>query len=269
MNEVKMKRRWFGALAAVGALQAAGFPGSAMAQSTALDAIRRRGSLRVGWAIWVPYMFLDPATRQQTGITVALAQGIAEHMGLKAEFVETTWATMVAGVQAGQYEMTMPCAITEERARAVSFSVPIVNQNWGLTVHKSKVGQYKTWEDLNKPGVRISATMGSTGAKFAKILDKAEHILVKDGSDSIAQLLTGQADAWMAPWDTYRTAAKHQPNLALVPGSAIAREEIGMGLRKDDAPLKAAVDAAIVELKRNGKLLAMLQNYGIDGSSMA
>lgn len=217
----------------------------------------------------MPYMFLDPATRQPTGITVGLAQGIAEHMGVKAEFVETTWATMVAGVQAGQYEMTMPCAITDERARAVSFTVPIINQNWGLTVHKNKVGQYKTWQDLNKPGVRITATMGSTGAKFAKILDKADHILVKDGSDSIAQILTGQADAMMAPWDTIRNAAKQQPNLALVPGTSIATEEIGMGLRKDDAQLKAAADAAIAEMKKNGKLLALVQQYGIEGSSLA
>jgi len=128
-------------------------------------------------------------------ITVSIGGALADHLGGKAEFVQTTWATMVAGLQAGQYDMTMPFIITEERLKAVTFTDPILKSTWCLVVPENKVKNYQSWQDLNKPGMRISATLGSSAPRFMAMLDKTEHLMMKDGSDSIAQLLTGQADA--------------------------------------------------------------------------
>lgn len=267
MTEFSITRRSFGALSAAGIVSAA-LPNVALAQSS-LEAIKSRGTLRVGWAIWVPYMFLDPATRQKTGITVSLVEALTAQLGVKPEYVETSWATMVAGIQAGQYDMTMPLGVSEERAKAVTFTNPVVNQNWGLVVPKDKVGNYQSWQDLNKPSMRISASMGSTGVKFLQALDKAQHLLVKDGSDSIAQLMSNQADAWMCPFDTARTAQQKQPNLALVPGPAIAKEAVALSVRKNDLELKGKLDQLIAEMKANGQLLALIKQYGLDETSIS
>lgn len=269
MNASKISRRSFGALSVAGLATGAGLPTLASAQSgTNLDTIKSRGVIRIGWAVWVPYMYLDPASRERVGITMSLTQAIAEKLGVRAEYVETTWATMVAGLQANQYDMTMPLGISEERARAVTFTEPVVYQNWGLTVHKDKVGNYKSWQDLNKPGMRISASMGSTGVKFLQALDQATPSLVKDGSESISQILTGQADAWMAPYDTSRVAQQKQPALVLVPGPPIAKEGVALSVRKNEMALKAKLDEIVGELRRNGQLLAMIKKFGLDETSL-
>jgi len=266
-----MTRRSFAVLGAIGIAQCVAFgPAIALAQSASgLDAVKKRGTLRIGWGVWVPYMFLDPKTRQLTGITVSLGNALAEQLGVKAEFVETSWTTMVAGLQAGQYDMTMPYIITEERSKVVTFTDPIFKSSWGLMVPESKVGNYKSWHDLNKPGMRISTTLGSSAPRFLKLLDQAEHLMMKDGSDSIAQLLTGQADAWLSQYDAFRTAQQQHPNLAVVPGPAIGQEDVALAMSKGDESLKAAVDGVIAELKRSGKLLAMIKAYGLTESSIA
>lgn len=270
MKNLPISRRSFLALSAAASAQLLGARSAWAAKNpSGLEAIKKRGVLRVGWGIWVPYMYVDPATRKTTGVTVSICNALAEQLGVKAQFVETTWATMVAGLQAGQYDVTMPYLITEERARVVTFTDPLFKSNWGLMVPKSKVAQYKSWEDLNKPGMRISATLGSSGPRFLKLLDKAQHLLMKDGSDSIAQLLTGQADAWLSQYDAFRIAAQQQPNLAVVPGPPIGQEDVALAVSKDDLVLKDAIDKVFAELKRNGKLLAMIKEFGLSESSIA
>lgn len=270
LQELSSRRR-FVALAGGAMASAAGLLGSttALAQESSVEAIKQSGVLRIGWGIWVPYMFLDPATRKTTGITVSLGNALAERLGVRAEFIETTWTTMVAGLQAGKYDMTMPYLITEERAKVVAFSDPILKSNWGLMVPKSKVAQYKSWRDLNQPNVRITTTLGSSAPRFLKLLDQAQHLLMKDGSDSIAQLLTGQADAWLSQYDAFRVAARQQPNLAIVAGPPIGQEDVALAVSKTNVTLKTALDQAIADFKRNGRLLAMIKEYGLDETSIA
>jgi len=270
MNETFLKRRSFEILGAIGVFQYALGSATSFAQTmSGLDAVKKSGSLRIGWGVWVPYMFLDPKTRQVTGITVSIGDALARNLGVKAEFVETTWATMVAGLQADHYDMTMPFIITEERMKAVLFTDPILKSNWCLVVPESKVKNYQSWQDLNKPGMRISATLGSSAPRFMAMLDKTDHLMMKDGSDSIAQLLTGQADAWLTQYDAFRTAQQQHPDLAVVPGPAIGQENVAFAVRKEDTTLKAALDGQIAELKRSGELLKMIGTYGLNESSIA
>lgn len=271
MADSLLTRRSFAILGATGIVQCAALgSGTASAETmSGLDAVKKRGSLRIGWGIWVPYMFLDPKTRQLTGITVAVGDAIAEHLGVKAEFVQTTWAPMVAGLQAGQYDMTMPFIVTEERMKAVTFTDPILKSNWCLVVPESKVKNYRSWHDLDKPGIRISTTLGSSAPRFLKLLDKSEHLLMKDGSDSIAQLLTDQADAWLTQYDAFRTAQQQHSGLAVVPGPSIGQEDVAFAVTKGDTTLKAALDGEIAELKHSGQLLRMIEKYGLNESSIA
>lgn len=269
MNRLSLTRRSFTTATLA---TAAGFGAGAnvaLAADSRLDEIKKRGTLRIGWGIWVPYMFLDPNTRKQTGITVPLGNALADHLGVKVAFVETTWATMVAGLQANQYDATMPYLVTEDRMKVVTFTDPIFKSNWGLMAPRSKAAQYSSWRDLNQPGVRITTTLGSSAPRFLKLLDKAQHLQMKDGSDSIAQLLTGQADAWLSQYDAFRVAEKQQPNLAVVPGPPIGQEDVALAVPKGDMALKAAIDKAIGDFKSSGQLLNMIKEYGLDQTSIA
>src|SRR5690625_4840902 len=101
MYNWSVTRRSFGIFTGITIASAFGAFPALSGGTSRLDAIEERGVLRIGWGVWVPYMFLDPETRELTGITVSLGSALGEMLGVGVEFVETQWPTMVAGMQAG------------------------------------------------------------------------------------------------------------------------------------------------------------------------
>jgi len=243
----------------------------AWAQSapSALDQIAKRGALRVGWAVYLPYMFRDPKTQEPSGITVDLGQAMAKELKVKVEFVEDSWATMIAGLQAGKFDVTMPLAITEARAQAVSFSDPMTKIHFGRAVRKADVQNYKTWQDLDKPDKRVTTTLGSSAQPLLVKFKQAQVLLVKDAADSIAQVLTDRADAWLNPYDAFKLAQKQQPDLAVVPGPALGYQEIAFAVRQGDVTFRDWVSRFVKQQKQSGNLLTVIQKYGLDQSYVA
>jgi len=70
MANTLMTRRSLAVFGAIGIAECVGLgSATALAQATSgLDDVKKRRSLRIGWGVWVPYMFLDPKTRELTGI---------------------------------------------------------------------------------------------------------------------------------------------------------------------------------------------------------
>src|SRR5258708_27269973 len=99
-----------------GVLALAGAIGTAQAQTSALDRIEKQRVMRVGWAVWHPYVFRDPKTNQVQGISYDLVQDLGKSLGVKVEWVEDSWATLPAGLQANKFEITNLMAITPPRA---------------------------------------------------------------------------------------------------------------------------------------------------------
>ncbi|MFC5312751.1 transporter substrate-binding domain-containing protein, partial [Azospirillum rugosum] len=74
--------------------------------------------MRVGWAPWYPYAFKDPQTNKISGLTVDLIQDMAQWLKVDVQWVEDSWGTMIAGLQANKFDMLMPMAVTLPRAQA-------------------------------------------------------------------------------------------------------------------------------------------------------
>jgi len=77
--------------------------GLAQAQTVShLDQIGQRGVLRVGTTgDFKPFSFLNPATNEYEGHDIDAAKLLAESLGVKAQFVKTTWPTLLKGLQDG------------------------------------------------------------------------------------------------------------------------------------------------------------------------
>jgi len=259
------------ALAACGVPAALG-TGFARAQSeSTVEGVKKSKTLRVGWATYFPYMFLDPKTRELSGITVDLFQDLATALGgVKVVYVEDSWATLIAGFQANKYDMMMPLVNTPQRAEVVGFSLPITKIALGLAVLKKDIGKYSSWRDLDKPGMRISTTLGSSvQTTITPIVKQAELLLVKSGNESVAQLISGRAEAWANTYDAFKFMQKEQPDLAVVPGPAMGFDRVALAHRKGDNETKAWLDNFVVAERSNGNLLRIIAKYGLDNSYLA
>jgi membrane-bound lytic murein transglycosylase MltF len=98
---------------------------------------RTAGVLRCGAAVAPPYIMRDPATGEYSGFYADLCKEFADALKVKAEFVDTTWDNIVAGLQAGKWDMSLALNRTPARAMAVQFSIPAMEYQISLAYNKT------------------------------------------------------------------------------------------------------------------------------------
>jgi cyclohexadienyl dehydratase len=249
-------------LLAITIVLASASPASAQTAS-ALTEIQKRGTVRVGWGIFFPYMYRDPRSNELTGFNVEFFTELARELKVKLEWVEDSWATMIAGLQSGKFDVTL-MAVTLPRALAVTYSDPILKQPLGLMILKKEVDKYRTWHDLDKPDKRITTTLGANVDLFVtKKFRQAQIIRVKAGPDSIAQVLTGKADAWANSYEAFALVQREHPELAVVPGPSYGATPLNLVVRQGDFVLRDWLNHFIAEVKETGVLDRLVEKYGL------
>lgn len=256
--------------AAVAAL--AVFAGTAQAQapSNTLDAIQKRGTLRVGWAVIYPHFYRDPKTNQLTGVSHEISEELAKSLNVKLELVEDSWATLIAGVQSNKFDITIPSlAITLPRAMSVTYSRPVYQSPVGLMIRKDDLAKYKNWKDMDVSTARISLTLGSNADMFAtRAMPNSQILRVKAAPDSITQLLTGRADAWASPVDSFIKVGEEQPSLVRLPGPVIGYSKVSFAMKAGDYFFRDWVNYFIDEMQSTGVLLRIFEKYGLSEESL-
>lgn len=250
------------------ALTAFGF-GAAQAQSPAADRIDKQKTLRVGWAVWHPYVYRDAKSNQVQGISYDLLQELGKSMGVKIEWVEDSWSTLPAGLQANKFEITNLMAITPPRAQVVDFSEAVTQHGLSLLAPQAEVAKTKSWEDWDRPGVKIAVTLGANSDMFVtEKFKRAEIVRLKTVPENVLALVSGRVNAHASTIDALRTIQKEHPNLAIVPGS-FGSSEVAFALPKGDAALAKRVNVFVREAKRSGRVNQLLEKYGLDSSFAA
>ena len=118
------------------ALLAASFTAQAAAPKTLTP-----GTLSIGMeGTYPPFTYKD-AQGNLTGFDVDLAKAVAAKLGLKPQFVLTEWSGILAGLQAGKYDVIVnQVGITAERQKSIGFSAPYAYSNPQIIV--KKVGSF-------------------------------------------------------------------------------------------------------------------------------
>jgi polar amino acid transport system substrate-binding protein len=243
--------------------------GTAWAQSPALSRIDKDKTLRVGWAVWHPYVFRDPKSNQVQGISYELLQEMGKALGVKVEWVEDSWATLPAGLQANKFEITNLMAITPPRAEVVGFSEAVTQHGLSLIAPQAEVAKTKSWQDWDRPGVKIAVTLGANSDMFVtEKFKRAEIVRLKTVPENVLALVSGRVNAHASTIDALKTIQKEHPNLAIVPGS-FGSSEVAFALPKGDAQLTQRVNQFVTEAKKSGRISQLLTKYGLDDSFAA
>lgn len=243
--------------------------GTAWAQSPALSRIDKEKTLRVGWAVWHPYVFRDPKSNQVEGISYELLQEMGKALGVKVEWIEDSWSTLPAGLQAHKFEITNLMAITPPRAEVVGFSEAVTQHGLSLIAPQAEVAKTKGWEDWDRPGVKIAVTLGANSDMFVtEKFKRAEIVRLKTVPENVLALVSGRVNAHASTIDALKTIQKEHPNLAIVPGS-FGFSEVAFALPKGDAQLAKRVNQFVADAKKSGRISQLLTKYGLDDSFAA
>jgi len=213
-----MKRRdTFAALALAGAsiaVAASARPAEAEAAASTLARIKSTGVLRVAVLVGQePYFHKDLASGQWSGACIDMANDIASKVSAKVEYVESTWGNQILDLQGDKIDLAFAVNPTPERALVIDFSTPILVHSFTVITRKG-FAKPETWEEINKPGVKIAVDIGSTHELIARrYCPKATILGFKTRDEAILAVATGRADCNVSLAVLSVTTLKKNPTL--------------------------------------------------------
>lgn len=226
-----------------------------------LDRIKERGELIVAMeGTWAPWTYHDE-TDQLVGYDVEVAQKIAEKLGVTATFAEGKWDGLLAGLDAGRYDLLVNGVdITAERQEKYDFTTPYA-YNHTVIIVTGDNEDIHSLEDLN--GKRTANTISGIYAEMAEGYG-AEVTGVETLNQSFELLLTGRVDATLNDEVTYFDYLKSHPDANIkIATRTEDTSRVAIPVRKgeENASFLAAVDAALEELRQSGELAALSEKY--------
>jgi polar amino acid transport system substrate-binding protein len=130
------------------------------ADESTFDRIRRTKVLRVaGLPGALPYFDKDLVSGKFTGACVDMANDIAKVFDARVTYLDATYGTSVLDLQSNKIDLAFALNPTPVRALSIGFTHAAIIHPFGcLAKHGMNP---KTWDDLNKPDVRICFDIGS------------------------------------------------------------------------------------------------------------
>ena len=241
----------------------AGSSASAADQESTLHRIQRTGVIRVGWALWYPWMSLDEKTKKLTGIGPEVVEELAKALGnVKIEWVADNWATLVAGLQSNKFDITYPLGVTLPRALAIDYTDDTMLEAQTFLIKKKDITKFRTFEDVNQPGVKMSVCLGSnTDMYVTRIFTKPEIVRIKSDPEAIMSLVLGKVDTYAGTGSALVDALKAHPDTAVIKGS-FALGKNCMAIRQGDQIFLNWLNLFIADMKETGALDRIFQKYG-------
>ena len=205
-------------------------------QTSLIDEIQKRGTLKVGMSTFVPWAMKDKEGNL-IGFEIDVARRLAEDMGVEIEFIPTKWSGIIPALLTGKFDVIIGgMGIRAERNLKVNFSIPYDYTGMSIVANGNSAGGLSKIEDFNKKGIVVAARIGTTAAAAVKkYLPEADLKLFDDESQAVQELLNGRADAVVAsaPLPAYQ-ALKYPDKLYLPFNESFTKEPIGFALRKGD-----------------------------------
>jgi cyclohexadienyl dehydratase len=199
-------------------------PAASVAQAqdkSHLTSILEANTLRVGTTgDFNPMSIRDPATNSFKGFEIDAANQLAKDLGVKVEFVPTDWTTLVPGITANRYDVFMSGAsMNVARIKTIAFTLPYLEAGTTPIFDQKNAGKFKSWDDINQPGVTVAVILGTVFEDQAKLLlPKATLKSVQPPATSWQEVLAGRADAAITSSIDAQSIVARFPALAHLPG---------------------------------------------------
>jgi polar amino acid transport system substrate-binding protein len=243
---------------------------SSHAQSGPVAAVadlKSSGKLRVGLGLVPTFAMKDPSTGELRGIGVELGRALAERIGV--EFVPVTYpspANIPEGSKTGALDIGF-LGIDPARQAVMDFSIPYVQVD--ATFLFPAGSTYRSFNDVDKPGVRIVTTRnGVEDLALTRLIKVAEIIRVGSAGAGLEALKTGKADAVAIPRPTAIAFAEQ------LPGSRVWDDRYdvaihAIGVPKGESGRLNYINEFLSGAKKSGFVQQAMERVGLRGAQVA
>jgi polar amino acid transport system substrate-binding protein len=236
-----------------------------------LSGMRARGVLRWGGDLQggAPYVSESSAhPGQLEGFEVDIAAALARHLGLRAEFVQTDWSTLVPALERGSIDIVLNgLEVTPVRAQRVRFSRPyfVFVERLSVRADDPRTRGWTAGDVAVLRGRRIGTLANSLAWDLLGEAG-ADRVPFEGQDEPYRDLAAGRLDAVLMD-DIIADRYGQRPGLRVVGDFGTGQYAIGM--RPADVDLASAIDAALADVIQQGQLRAILRQHGLDGPRQA
>ena len=238
------------------------------AESTEPEVIRtikKEGVLRVGTTgDYQPMSFLDPATGTYVGFDAALAEDLAESLGVKVEYVPTSWPTLMEDTLAGTFDLAL-CGITvtDARKEQALMSDGYLGNGKTILCRKEDADTYTSLEAVNRPEVRVMENPGGLNEKFARENLPEAQLIIHDVNEEIPGLIAqGEADVMITEiLEAGYYCAKDERLAAPLINDPFTHGQLGVLMPKGSEALLEYVNEFLANERESGRLEELAQQY--------
>ena len=238
------------------------------AESTEPEVIRtikKEGVLRVGTTgDYQPMSFLDPATGTYVGFDAALAEDLAESLGVKVEYVPTSWPTLMEDTLAGRFDMALcGITITDARKEQALMSDGYLGNGKTVLCRKEDADTYTSLEAVNRPEVRVMENPGGLNEKFARENLPEAQLIIHDVNEEIPGLIAqGEADVMITEiLEAGYYCAKDERLAAPLINDPFTHGQLGVLMPKGSEALLEYVNEFLANERESGRLEELAQQY--------
>ncbi|WP_050183994.1 substrate-binding periplasmic protein [Domibacillus robiginosus] len=215
-----------------------------------------------------PFNATNPSTNEIEGFMVDIVKEAAKRANVQTEFVTGEWNSLIPSLQSNKTDVIMDgMYITDERKKEINFTDPVFGFGEGLIVQE---GDTKTASLEDLKGKTIGVQMGTSFKDMLEERSPELNLEIKTYqtlADLLKDIQAKRIDAALAdkpaftymksknPNMTYRVVDEYVPTLA---------GEIGLGVSKENPELLEKLNQAIAEMKEDGTLTEIFENWGVE-----
>jgi polar amino acid transport system substrate-binding protein len=206
---------------------------------------------------------------EPVGFDIDLLKLITDNLGVKANYTDLPWASVLPGLEAKKFDMvTAGTTITKARSERYLFTLPIGNGTVGFVKRKGD-------KSINKPDDVIGKVIG--GVKGSQQLKTTEDYIAKlpnggvkelkiyvNSTEAYSDLAAGRISAVSGALPNLAYLAKTRPDeFELVPQTFGPPAYLAWVLRKDaeSETLRKAINAELAKLNKAGKVKELQEKW--------
>ncbi|WP_213295120.1 transporter substrate-binding domain-containing protein [Paraburkholderia sacchari] len=246
------------------ALAGASFVAASAHAEDLLDQAKARGTLRIGLEGTFPPFNSKAPDGELIGFDVDIAKAVAAKMGLKPEFVTTEWSGIIAGLQAGKFDVIVnQVGVTDQRKAALDFSPAYTYSAAQLIQRKDDKRQFTSLEELK--GKKLGVGLGTNYMDMAKSVPGIDVKTYPGAPEYLRDLAAGRLDAALNDRLMLAYLLKNS-QLPLRTGAMVgAGNPSAIPFRKSNPKFAKAIDDAMAQLEADGTFTKISDKwFGID-----
>ena len=213
---------------------------------------------------YAPYEFyaLDKdGNPSLAGFDMALAQYIADYLGLTLEVVPMDFNGIVGEMGAGKADLALAGLSPDpDRLEKMDFSDCYYEGKQAFVTVKSKASMFTDLASTNDASVKIAAQTGTIQMDLAtEFSPNAQMTQLTKATDIIAELISGKLDGAYIEWDVAESYMKNYPELHIVCEVPYEAEGNVIGVAKGNADLLKYVNEALNKCVNEGTFAQFLE----------